>query len=55
MGKKLTLRIANYMTEKTIHIREKLTIKNLKVIIAKELNIADEEIEAFGRNNVLID
>ena len=55
MGRKLTLKIANYMIEKTIQIREKLTIKNLKIIIAKELNLGKDEIEAFGKNNVLKD
>ena len=53
MGKKITLKIISQETEKTIRIREKLTIKNLKTIIIKELNLPNEEIKAFGEEDVL--
>ena len=48
MGRKLTLKVVNQEIEKTIRIREKLTIKNLKTIIVKELKLAREEIKAIG-------
>ena len=48
MGRKLTLKVVNQEIEKTIRIREKLTIKNLKTIIVKELKLAGEEIKAIG-------
>ena len=49
------MKISNCQNEKTIKIREKLTIKNLKTIITKELNLSKEWIEAFGEKDVLKD
>ena len=53
MGKKITLKIANQEKEKYIKVREKLTIKNLKTIITRELNLPKEEIKALGEEGVL--
>ena len=55
MGRKLTLKVIRQGTEKIIRVRENLTIKNLKIIIRKELKLEGEEIKALGKENELAD
>ena len=40
MGRSLTLKVSNHNEELQIKLREKLTIGNLKAIIAKELGMS---------------
>ena len=53
MGKKITIKITGKYDEKAITVRENLTMNNLITIIAREMQLKQENTEISWKGNAL--